>query len=314
SSARDAISRDQVMIGDSGVTALLQAPLWLSGRGGYSQLPATPDWATQAFANFRAQLHAENLDFDVWTRWYEARLAGGPVDLDEQRIRAGMEPEWLDKGAGAYNGELKRRLRAAGVYEAEASQPHGSSLHVSRKPAKDSTTPRKERLPKALAISKPPQTAIGQAVFANSQSIALGVAPIVALIDKEIAELEALRPNDPETIQKNNERIEDLRKLKDALVAQQKMAIDFRKGKIKEREVVKETNAFKSAIADWWKKDGNMICQSTACSAIFLGLAGVLSLMGVTVNGTVATVIAGVIAGGKPVADVVKTLKKGLFS
>jgi hypothetical protein len=78
-----------------------------------------PKWASEAWQRFKAELHAEHMDFDVWTRWYEDRLRGGPVDFEEQSIRAGMEPEWFDEGPGAYNAELKRRLREAGKWHDE---------------------------------------------------------------------------------------------------------------------------------------------------------------------------------------------------
>lgn len=63
---------------------LVEKPLWPQGCS---------DSITQSWVSFRDDLLTENEHWEVWTIWYEARLAGAPYDpvLERQRVLYGFE-------------------------------------------------------------------------------------------------------------------------------------------------------------------------------------------------------------------------------
>lgn len=99
-------------------------PLWPDGMPG----DLAADWQT-----LKADLLSRNEDWDIWTDWYEDRLAGRPPEAKLDRARI-MLPDGLWKqGAKAVNAELKRiraDLQAEGAEDpkAETGNSQGSSL------------------------------------------------------------------------------------------------------------------------------------------------------------------------------------------
>ena len=95
--ARDA----QFIIDDGAVEDLATAPLWLDGM---------PSWAPYLWRQLNNRLLRLDEDWDVWTRWYDARLEGGPSpggeELDIYRVTL-PEELWRD-GPKAVNAAIKR--------------------------------------------------------------------------------------------------------------------------------------------------------------------------------------------------------------
>jgi hypothetical protein len=123
----NSISNDISILKSSGQKSLFSSPLWSED--------GVPVWIVLAFQQLKERLIQENMDFDVWTKWYEERLVGAALDFDELNIRAGMEIDWLDKGPAAYNAELKRRLREAGKWTDDPSKadPSANDLPEARR-------------------------------------------------------------------------------------------------------------------------------------------------------------------------------------
>ncbi len=96
-------------------------PLWQTG---------SPDWATDDWRALKAALLAANEGWEVWTDWYEARLAGDsghPPDEALEIARATIPDEIWNQGPAAVNAEIKRLIEehsppAPGTPEADANE------------------------------------------------------------------------------------------------------------------------------------------------------------------------------------------------
>lgn len=103
--AATAYAADAALIdsGRSGVE-LAGMPLWPNGA---------PDWASEAWRTLRSALLAAGQDWEVWTDWYEARLAGDaarpPIEALEV-ARAMIPDEIWKKGPAVVNGEIRRLI------------------------------------------------------------------------------------------------------------------------------------------------------------------------------------------------------------
>lgn len=113
----------------SGASPLLlfRDPLWPTGM---------PRELGVEWLRLTSYLLSRNEDWEIWTDWYEDRLAGRPPEAKLDRARI-MLPDGLWKqGAKAVNAELKRiraDLQAEGAEDpkAETGNPQGSSLSES---------------------------------------------------------------------------------------------------------------------------------------------------------------------------------------
>jgi hypothetical protein len=72
---------------------------------GFSQLWPTqpPVWATDEWESVRSSLLAANEAWDVWTSWYDARLAGDPTDQAHEIARATIDDDIWVEGPTAVN-------------------------------------------------------------------------------------------------------------------------------------------------------------------------------------------------------------------
>jgi hypothetical protein len=95
--------------------ALLLAPLWPS---------EPPDWADAAWSNLCDHVLAADEGWEVWTTWYEARLKGGPVDVDLETKRV-IGPKRWKEGPKAVNAEI-----AAIIADHLVNKPAGETLEV----------------------------------------------------------------------------------------------------------------------------------------------------------------------------------------
>jgi hypothetical protein len=76
--ARAAAAADAALV-ETNVTVaqLMSLPLWPN---------ETPDWARSSFQELARSLHASGEDWDVWTRWYDAILAGEDAFIEEVEV------------------------------------------------------------------------------------------------------------------------------------------------------------------------------------------------------------------------------------
>jgi hypothetical protein len=110
-SVRDAASNEAVAAdaafvdsGDSGAE-LVGLPLWPNGR--------TADWAAVNWPILKAALRDADEGWEVWTDWYEARLAGDadhPPDEALEIARATIPDEIWEQGPAVANAEIKRLI------------------------------------------------------------------------------------------------------------------------------------------------------------------------------------------------------------
>ncbi|MGD0184187.1 MAG: hypothetical protein ABSC25_02945 [Roseiarcus sp.] len=101
----EAIAADAALI-DSGRSGaeLAGMPLWPNGA---------PDWASEAWRGLKSALLDANEGWEVWTDWYEARLAGDagrpPIEALEV-ARATIPDEIWKQGPAVANAEIKRLI------------------------------------------------------------------------------------------------------------------------------------------------------------------------------------------------------------
>ena len=91
---------------DSGRSAaeLAGLPLWADGA---------PDWVAEIWRSLRRALLATNDGWEVWTEWYEARLAGDMAQPPNEALeiaRATIADEIWKQGPTVVNAEIKRLI------------------------------------------------------------------------------------------------------------------------------------------------------------------------------------------------------------
>jgi hypothetical protein len=109
-----AISFDATRV-EAGVAASVIAglPLWPQDQ---------PDELQSLWQEMRTALLAAGEYWDVWTDWYEARIAGGVGDEEHELAYLRIEEGLWDQGPAAVNAEIKRRMpdRSAALDTTEA--------------------------------------------------------------------------------------------------------------------------------------------------------------------------------------------------
>ena len=119
-----------VLAAGASADELRAAPLWRSGE---------PDWAREAWADLKsylAQFPEEH--WEVWTDWYEDRLAGRPINtaLERDRIAIPSEEKLWEQGPAAVNARLKQIIaehEAQALVQNPSGQPfaeHSGKIDV----------------------------------------------------------------------------------------------------------------------------------------------------------------------------------------
>jgi hypothetical protein len=168
-------------------------------------------------------------------------------------------------------------------------------------------------VPKRRTRSVQPQTKIGRATLLNQKEIIAISGSLIAFIDDRIAALNASLLNDPDSIAKRDETVRELARLKERVRAFGLSVAQFKKGQGKEEDVVRSATSLAEGVQDWWSKSYMTICTSSFSVALFTSAVSVCSLAGVSMHGKTIALVAGAIAGGKPLVDSLKGLGKGLF-
>jgi hypothetical protein len=122
-----AVSIDATRV-EEGATAsvIARSPLWPQGQ---------PDWLQSLWQEMKAALLAENQDWQVWTIWYDDRLAGHVRDEERELAYVRIEEALWSQGPAIVNAEIKRRIEELEfpprVVEVSASGMAGSSGRAS---------------------------------------------------------------------------------------------------------------------------------------------------------------------------------------
>jgi hypothetical protein len=119
-----ALAADAAFVDSGGSGAeLVASPLWPDGA---------PDWATENWRTLKAALLAANEGWEIWTDWYEARLAGDaghPPNEALEIARATIADEIWRQGPTVVNAEIKRLIeeQSAALGAPEGNASDGSS-------------------------------------------------------------------------------------------------------------------------------------------------------------------------------------------
>lgn len=84
-----------------------------------------PDHIQKLWLSQKAKLLHENIGWEVWTDWYEARLRGDPFDPDLERARVLIDEAIWEQGPKAVNAEIARLIAARA-----AQAPQGERLEL----------------------------------------------------------------------------------------------------------------------------------------------------------------------------------------
>jgi hypothetical protein len=158
------------------------------------------------------------------------------------------------------------------------------------------------------------RTRVGKAVLLNEKEIKVLAGALIALIDDKVAELTKHRPNDPDSIATLEASVSELTKLRKQVELLAASVAAFKKGTLKEAKAVKSVTTFSEGVQSWWADGYKTICSSGFSVGLFTTAITISSLAGVSVHGKTATILAGALAGGKPLVDSLKGLGKKLFS
>ena len=170
---------------------------------------------------------------------------------------------------------------------------------------------------KAVASQQQPstqraaKTAIGRAARANGEQIVTSSHALELLLDKKIADVQRDLPNSPEARAEKTKILAQFRKMKADLIAMRNAVVAYAKGTGTEGKVVKTTKSFEEGVRAWWTKHHEKICERGFDIALFLSAVAICSLLGI--GGMTTSIISGVLVGGKPIGDALKSLGKRLL-
>jgi hypothetical protein len=151
--AAAAAADDAAVIDSGGSGALLAGTaLWPTGA---------PSWATNAWRDLKSALLAANEGWEVWTDWYEARLAGDAADPPNEALevaRAMIPDEIWKQGPAAVNAEIKRLIDKFASPKEQPSQTLGDDAVDFSNPVEvkrwlDSIKPARRRREVATALA-----------------------------------------------------------------------------------------------------------------------------------------------------------------
>ncbi len=100
----NAVSADATQVeGGAATSAIARSPLWPEGQ---------PDKLQRLWQEMKATLHAAEQDWQVWTSWYDDRLAGnGDEEREFAYVRyVRIENALWNQGPAIVNAEIKRRI------------------------------------------------------------------------------------------------------------------------------------------------------------------------------------------------------------
>jgi hypothetical protein len=161
-------------------------------------------------------------------------------------------------------------------------------------------------------VGRRANTRIGRAVLANQVQIAATAGALEALLDEKVASLRRELPNSREAIKQRDASIEEHLRLKAQVRDLAEVVAQFKKSEVKEKDVVETVKTLGKGLQAWWATHHERICDSTYSVGLFTTAMTLCSLAGV--QGKTVAVIAGALAGGKPLVDVLKSFGKKLFS
>ena len=107
SAATAAINRDAALIeGGTAPESLAATMIWMNGDG-ISLVDGFPDEILPLWQDLKSYLLSQNQDWDVWTRWYEARVNGEPSHKDLDLAIATLPNEDWEQGPAHVNKLIK---------------------------------------------------------------------------------------------------------------------------------------------------------------------------------------------------------------
>jgi hypothetical protein len=110
----------RIEAGEAAAGLVAGAPLWPNAS---SRLPySVPEWLWSLWQEMKADLHAAYEDWDVWTNWYEDRLAGNVRSEIRELAYVRIDPDLWDQGPAVVNAEIKRRIESLEL-QAESEPP-----------------------------------------------------------------------------------------------------------------------------------------------------------------------------------------------
>ncbi len=253
---------------------LITAPLWQDVR----RVEVIPSILGDAWDQLKSSLLAANADWDVWTDWYEARLAGKRPrwkDVEIFRVTLNEESDW-QKGPAHVNALIKAKIA-----EKTREAKHKGD--------------REQR----QANAKPRAAGSSAAALANKAAILLQSSAIERLIDGRLVDLgDPNRLNDPDRI----EEVKTLAgwKTQCAALTRAIAKLDETSGHATARSAI---GSFHASLRDTIDKHGGDIMHKGMLGSIFMLMTVVCTLCGVA---EIGSIISGVLVGGYEVADVLK--------
>lgn len=298
--------------------SLALAPLWPDGPP--AQMQAQWD-------GFSSKLRSHGDDWEIWADWYgggtwngkrfpgllQGSPARGPSLFGLSRPKALkvlhdvalIDDAFWKSGPAKLNAEFKRIVEEARG-EGQIVQPTSiESADQFGTPTVTVTPPRNRR----AARTPNPKTAIGKAVIENARVLVLQTDITARLIRAEIERLRATPANHPETQEDQAKQIDALEAwLKSA--EQTKEAVEaYEKGQKPEGHLVRTVKEFARSCKAWWDSRGSKHAENVVTTGLIAGGTHVLTLT--KADPSLCLAIAGVVIGGKTVADGIAALKGG---
>jgi hypothetical protein len=152
------------------------------------------------------------------------------------------------------------------------------------------------------------RTPVGKAVLINHAQITTTSAALLLLIEERLVGLREERPNSAAAKSTKNQEIAQYESLRGDVATVAAAVTEFKKGTIKEAEVVKATKTFADGVRSWWTKSHQKICDKAFDMGLFLSAVGICSMVGS--GGQMAVVVSAALVGGKPIAGVLREVAK----
>jgi hypothetical protein len=307
---------------------------WQFGMSFGQTRSTEPNEFRHLWIEFKNGLFEAGDDWDVWVEWYDGVIFGAKNDgtylfglPTEHALRlwrdiAGIDDAIWKAGPAVLNAEFKRLVAEARAEVALDASPRTTERPTDNSKVKQSNDPEfqfnSRSTPNDLPQRRPKQvkskTKIGEAIIAHAIVLGLQTNLIIDLIDKEITRLEEMLHNYPDDIAARDAEIAILERLKTNALSLSEAISAYPIGGIAEKEAVKRTNAFLKPFGDMWTEHGSSIVHLTCVNGLFIGAISIAHMIGVPINGFMATTAISAITAGKPLTEVLRAYKGGAHS
>ena len=144
---------------------------------------------------------------------------------------------------------------------------------------------------------------IARAIATNKSELIVACAGLLETIDRQLGALQGRPPNSPSSVKKQKEELDDLTYLREKVVELQRAVVSRR---VPGKRIDAPVLSVRGAVNKYWQRHSQRTVGQGISLTLFSLSMSVCGLAGA--GGPMTAVVAGAIAGGKPLVDALRSL------